>query len=106
MHLWFLQPFPVPFPAPSYIGLMTASALLGVVPILFPRLRVVLRQKQMEHSTQWILLCVGVAFVGVTVLSIWGTLAELPIAFLWSAIWYGALTGLRLVLQPFMKHTS
>jgi quinol-cytochrome oxidoreductase complex cytochrome b subunit len=108
MPFWLLQPFPVPFPAPSFVGLLTAYALLCGMLIgvqwFFPSLRSALGfERWARHPFPWLLLGLGTSLVGLIIMSIWGRLTELPIGFTWSAVYMAIITALRFVLSLFVK---
>lgn len=108
MHFWFLKPFPLPFPAPSLVGLITTNALLyGVLVVMglilglfFPHLRTVSGLRFFMHvRLRWLIIVGLTSIAGLVALSLWGTLAELPIGFAWSAIYITCYTSLSLGLR-------
>jgi hypothetical protein len=96
MKFWFLQPFPVPFPAPSLVGLLTTNSILFAVllalGLFIPRLHAVLGSKPMKNPSVWLPASLGCSCIGLDILRIWGTLAELPVGFAWSAIYMAVVT--------------
>ena len=81
--------------------------VLMVLGLFIPRLRVVLGLRLfINNPWRWFMICWGVSCAGLDTLHIWGTLAELPIGFAWSAVYIAALTALRLALLPFVKKQS
>ena len=89
MRLWFLQPWPLPIPAPSLVGFFTTNAILALllmflefflpIPSIFGR----------QFKTPASYMSMVIIPVGLDVLRIWGNINELPIDFLWSAAYIG-----------------
>lgn len=101
---WFLVPFPVPFPAPSYVGLVTAGSLLcacaAALRLLFPALRSFLFLGVAQKALWgWFFTYAIAGAISLTVVLTWSTATDLAIGFAWSAGIYTVLTALRLAVR-------
>jgi hypothetical protein len=111
MPPWFLRPFPVPVSAPSLVGFITANALLCsvclFVGLFAPRLGVVLGVSPFLRTPgRWITGFLVITFVGLAIMRLWGTLAEIPTDLAWSAVYYTVFTALHLALGRLAKRRS
>lgn len=106
MRFWLFQPFPLPIPSPSLAGLITTNAILLacliVAGVFIPQIRSLIGPKR--YSERWFTLCLGISFVGIDLIHIYGIPSELPAAFVWSTLYIAGITLLRLGLQALIKH--
>jgi hypothetical protein len=105
--LQFLHPIKVPFPAPSLVGLITANALLSsallLIGLFFQPVKFVFGiQCFTPFALRWLVICLVVSIAGFIVIKIWGTLTELPVAFMWSVVYIAVFALLRLALLPLL----
>ena len=105
MRFWLFQPFPLPIPSPSLAGLITTNAILLVclmaIGLFIPQIRSFIGPKR--STERWFTLCLGISFVGIDMIHIYGVPSELPTAFVWSIGYITGLTLLRFGLQALLK---